>query len=89
MLDEQLPLTGSATRDPACPGRRQPRWRGYPLAELLRMPRRDGHSSRHRKVDNQDDQDPDHLRPFTGVMVAVGLSVPIWLTITGLLYYLL
>jgi hypothetical protein len=89
MLDEPLPATRSATRDPASSARRQPGWRRYPLAELLTLPRREANSSRQRLFADQDDQDPDHLKPFTGIIVAVGLSVPIWLTIAGLLYYLI
>jgi hypothetical protein len=37
----------------------------------------------------EDDQDPDQLKSFTGVMVGVGLSVPMWIFITWLLYYLI
>jgi hypothetical protein len=56
----------------------------------LRLPRRDAAPTRHPLIeDDFSDQEPDHLKPFTGVMVAVGLSIPIWIIITGVLYYVI
>jgi len=60
------------------------------MPELRRLPLRNGDAARHASIeDNLSDQDPDHHKPFTGVMVAVGLSIPIWIAIGGLLYYLI
>jgi hypothetical protein len=90
MLDQELPQIGSVTRAPARVEWRAPRRRLYLVPELARLPLRDGDSTRHPSIeDNLSDQEPDHLKPFTGVMVAVGLSIPIWITISGLLYYLI
>ena len=90
MLDEQLPEIKSPTSDSACVQRRRPGRHLYHMPELLRLLRRDGGSAEHPLIeDDLSDRNPDQLKPFTGVMVAVGLSVPIWLTITGLLYYLI
>jgi hypothetical protein len=90
MLDEQLPKTGSVTCDPERVERRRPGRRSYLMPELLRLLRREVGSSEHPIIeDSLDDQDPDQLKPFTGVLVAVGVSIPLWMTIAGLLYYLI
>lgn len=85
MLDEQLPAIKSVTNDPtrvARLGRRS-----HHMPELHRLPPRIGDSARYPLIEEDPgDQNPDHLRPFTGVMVAVVLSVPIWIAIAGLLY---
>jgi hypothetical protein len=89
VLDEQLPQIKSATHDPAFADRRRPGRRFYLIPELRRLLQRDGSSSDHRLIaDDHRDQEPDQLKPFTGIMVAVGLSVPIWMTIAVLLCYL-
>jgi hypothetical protein len=60
------------------------------MPELLRAPLRGGGPTRHPLLeDDLIDQEPDHLKPFAGVMVAVAMSVPIWIIITGLLYCLI
>jgi hypothetical protein len=89
MLDKQQPdilaKPGESTGVERRTGRRRylvPRW--------PRLLRRNGGSLSHPLNDDDlDDRDPDQLKPFTGIIVAVGLSVPIWLTITGLLYLLI
>ena len=87
MLDEQLPETGSPATNPARQGRRLP----APLTpELLQLCRREDRPAAHPLIgDDFGGRDRDELRPFTGVLVAVGLSVLIWITITGLLYYVI
>jgi hypothetical protein len=90
MLDQELPQIRSVTRDPARVEWGAPKRHLYLVPEMPRLPRRDGDSTRHPSIeDNSSDQEPDHLKPFTGVMAAVGLSIPIWITISGLLYYLI
>jgi hypothetical protein len=90
MLDEQLPEARSVTRDPARVERRRPGRRLYLMPELLRLLRRNGGFPEHPQIDDDlVDQDPDQLKPFTGIIVAVGVSIPIWITIAGLLYWLL
>jgi hypothetical protein len=60
------------------------------VPELLRLLRRDAGSAAQPLIaDDPGDQDPDQLRPFTGILAAIALSVPIWITIAGLLYYLI
>jgi len=90
MFDAKLPKTSSAARNPARAERRQPRQHLNFTPALLGLPRRDDAPTRHPLIeDDFSDQEPDHLKPFTGVMVAVGLSIPIWFIITGLLFYLI
>jgi hypothetical protein len=84
MLDEQLPETKSTTHnlvrfDGRLPGRRLSL-----LPELLRLPQRHNDAASRRSIGDQSE-----LTPFTGVMVAVVLSVPIWIAISGLVYYLI
>jgi len=90
MFDTQLPKVSSATRDPVRVERRRPIRHLNFIPALLGLPRRDGAPTTHPLIDDDfSDREPDHLKPFTGVMVAVGLSIPIWIMITGLLYYLI
>jgi hypothetical protein len=90
MLDIKLPKIISATRIIARVERGQSRRHVYFMPELRRAPQPGGGSTRHQLIDDDlSDQEPDHLKPFTGVMVAVALSIPIWIIITGLLFYLI
>jgi hypothetical protein len=90
MLDERPPKTKSVTPDPAGVERRRPGRRLYLMPELLGLPHRDRGTAEHSlPEDDPGDQDPDQLKPFTGVVVAVGVSIPIWMTIVGLIYYLI
>jgi hypothetical protein len=90
MFDEELPKIRSVRREAARVERRQPRRHLNFIPALPGPPRRDGGPIRHPLVaDDLDHQDRDHLKPFTGIVVAVGLSIPIWIIITGLLYYLI
>lgn len=84
MLDEQLRKIKLATRDPECSARHRPGRHRHFVPGLLR---RDTRPAEQPLI--EDDQDPDQLKSFTGVMVEVGLSVPMWIFITWLLYYLI
>jgi hypothetical protein len=87
-VTEQKPAGEPDARDSAWPERRQPGGYLHPPIGLPRPRHGDSDSAHHRSTDDQG-ADADHLRPFTGLMVAVGLSVPIWLAIIGLVYYLI
>ncbi len=90
MLDERLPDIISNAGSPARVEQRPFVIRLRLTPELLRLPQGAGGTPRQTLHEHRsDDRDPDHLRPFTGIMVAVGLSAAIWLTITGLLYLLM
>jgi hypothetical protein len=90
MLIERPPNLKSIEGDPVRVERREHDQRLHHMPVALRLPAHDRGSAEHPWIEaNTSDHDPDHLKPFTGVMVAVGLSVPIWLTISGLLYYLI
>jgi hypothetical protein len=90
MFDRKLPKLISATRDFVRAERRQPRRPVCFAPELLSVPRRGGDPVRHPLFeDDLIDQEADHLKPFAGVMVAVAISIPMWIIITGLLYYLI
>jgi hypothetical protein len=84
MIHEELSEAGTRTQHPAFVERRRSRRNLHFMSQLLR--REDGSFGRRMAEDNL--YDKEHLKTFRGVMLAVGLSVPLWATIIVVLDYI-
>ena len=88
MIHERPPQIKAEAGESALVERRRPGRREYLIPDLIRLLRRDGRLRETQPIETEVvDSDYDQLTPFTGVMVAVGLALPMWTAIAALLYF--
>jgi hypothetical protein len=88
MTNEQSSDIKSETHNPALVEQRRPGRREYRMPELIRLPLRHGGSLIPPSAEGEVfDHGKSELEPFTGIMIAVGLSLLLWMTVGALFYY--
>jgi hypothetical protein len=88
MIDGQSPDIKSKTHDPGLVEQRRPGRREYRMRELIGLPRRHGCSPIPPSAEAID-HGKSQLGTFTGIMVAVGLSLLIWISVGAFFYYVI
>jgi len=87
MINEKSPRIDSDAGDPVPLERRRPGRREYLVPELIRLLRGDSRADGTPPVkDEVVDREHNQLKTFTGIIISVGLSLLIWLTIAVLFY---